>query len=444
MNPDRPHRTLSTFDLVCLVVGTVIGAGIFKAPSVVAGHMPSGTEFLLIWVLGGLITVIGALCYAELSSSLPHAGGEYHFLSVAFGKHTAYFYGWARSTVIVTGSIAILAITLGDYMSTLVDLGAHSSFVWAVASIFLLGLLNWLGIRESKRAQNTLAVLEVCGILAIIVAGFKVGEMKPLVEVFQAHQHTANYGLALVFVLLTFGGWNEAAYLSAEAKDAKRGIAKALLLGLGLVTALFLLTNLAYLSALGLSGVANSNAVAAEVFLKAYGQGSAALFSLIVVFSCLNSLNATIIFGARSAYALGRDFSTFSWLGRWHASGHPRNSLLLQLLMALAVVLLAQVTRRGFETVVEFTAPVFWFFILLVGIAVIRLRRMHPQMDRPFKVPLYPVVPLLFIAVTAWMLWSSLVYTGAGAWVGVAVLACGLVPLALERWRQRSGASPIL
>jgi len=442
MSSDRPHRTLSTFDLVCLVVGTVIGAGIFKAPSVVAGQSSTGAEFLLVWVLGGLISVIGALCYAELASSLPHAGGEYHFLSTAFGKHTAYFYGWARSTVIVTGSMAILAITLGDYMSTLVDLGPHSSYVWAFASIFFLGLVNWLGIKESKRTQNTLAVLEVGGILAIIVAGFTVAEAKPVADLFQQQQGAGSYGLALVFVLLTFGGWNEAAYLSAEAKDARRGIAKALLLGLGLVTILFLLTNLAYLSALGLSGVAQSNAVAAEVFLKAYGQESAAVFSVIVVLSCLNSLNATIIFGARSAFAVGRDFKTFSWLGHWHPSGHPRNSLLLQLLMALAVVVVAQVSRRGFETVVEFTAPVFWFFILLVGIAVIRLRRLHPDVERPFKVPLYPVLPLLFIAVTAWMLWSSLVYTGAGAWVGVAVLACGLVPLALERWRKGSASLP--
>lgn len=430
---DRPHRNLSNFDLVCLVVGTVIGAGIFKAPSVVAGQLSSGMDFLLIWVVGGLISVIGALCYAELASGWPHAGGEYHFLSKAYGKHTAYFYGWARSTVIVTGSMAILAITLGDYMTTLVDLGPYSTYSWAMMAIVLLGCINLLGIRESKRIQNALAILEVCGVLAIIVAGFKEGGGLSIVAVMHRDPHASNYGLALIFVLLTFGGWNEAAYLSAEAKDAKFGIANSLLWGLCLVTLLFFLTNFAYFAAMGLDGIATSNAVASDIFLKAYGKKSAAFFSAIVVFSCLNSLNATILFGARSAYALGQDFRSFAWIGRWHASGNPRNSLILQMFLALTVVGLAILTRQGFEAVVEFTAPVFWTFIFLVGVAVIVLRWRYPEVDRPFKVPLYPFLPVVFILVTGWMLWSSLMYAGAGAWVGVAVLACGLLPLAWER-----------
>lgn len=433
-----PQRTLSTFDAVCLVSGTVIGAGIFKAPSIVAGQMGSGIEFLLVWLIGGLISVAGALCYAELATTYPHAGGEYHYLSRAFGKSTAFFYSWARSTVIVTGSMAILAITLGDYMSTIYSLGEYSSYLWAMCTIVVLSALNVLGIREGKTTQNILTVAEFLGILAIVYAGFSKNNIVSVADLLERQSSVSNYGLAMVFVLLTFGGWNEAAYLSAEVKDEKRGVAKSLLWGLGLVTVIYLLTNLAYLSALGLSGMGKSSAVANDVFTLAFGKESAMFFSVIVIFSCLNSLNATIIFGARSAFALGRDYSLFAWLGRWHVSGNPRNSVLTQMLLAIGVIFLAIWTRQGFETVVEFTAPVFWFFILLVGISVIRLRRMHPEVDRPFKVPLYPVLPLLFIAVTGWMLWSSLMYTGAGALVGVAVLACGLVPLALERWRQRS------
>jgi amino acid transporter len=156
-----PLRTLSTLDVVCLIIGTVIGAGIFKAPSVVAGQMDSALEFLLIWLVGGLISIAGALCYAELATSHPHPGGEYHYLSKAFGKRIAFFYAWARSTVIITGSIAILAITLGDYMTTIWPLGPYSNYLWAMLSIVGTSALNLLGIRESTRTQNALTVLEV-------------------------------------------------------------------------------------------------------------------------------------------------------------------------------------------------------------------------------------------------------------------------------------------
>ena len=436
---DGPRPTLSIVDAVCLILGTVIGAGIFKAPSVVAGHVGNMSDFLIVWILGGLISIGGALCYAELSSSHPHAGGEYHFLSRAFGKHLAFFYAWARSTVIITGSIAILAITLGDYMSTILSLGPYSSYLWALIAITAVSALNLLGIRESTRVHNAMTVLEVLGIVAIVYAGFSVNGINSMGELLARQSRPTEYGLAMVFVLLTFGGWNEVSYLSAEMRDQRRGISRALVWGLGGVTLLYLLANLAYLHALGLPGMAQSNAVASDVFTLAFGKGSAMVFSVIVILSCLNSLNATMIFGARSAFAMGQDFRSFAWLGRWHHSGHPRNSLMVQAAVALAVVGLATVTRQGFETVVEFTAPVFWAFILLVGVALIVLRRRHPGLHRPFKVPLYPWLPLGFIAVTGWMLWSSLVYTGLGALVGVAVLCLGLIPLGWDALRQRPG-----
>jgi amino acid transporter len=431
-----PLRTLSTLDVVCLIIGTVIGAGIFKAPSVVAGQMDSALEFLLIWVVGGLISIAGALCYAELATSHPHPGGEYHYLSKAFGKRIAFFYAWARSTVIITGSIAILAITLGDYMTTIWPLGPYSNYLWAMLSIVGSSALNLLGIRESTRTQNALTVLEVLGIMAIVYAGFAqqgIASMDDLLARQDSHSH---YGLAMVFVLLTFGGWSEVSYLSAEVKDRRRGMSRALVLGLVAVTLLYLLANLAYLNALGLQGMAQSKAVASDVFTLAFGKGSAMVFSVIVILSCLNSLNATMIFGARSNFALGQDFRTFAWLGHWHGSGNPRNSLIVQMLISLAVVVLAIVTQQGFEAVVEFTAPVFWAFVLLVGVALIVLRQREPDLHRPFRVPLYPWLPLAFIGVTGWMLWSSLVYTGLGAWVGAAVLVCGLIPLAWEAKRH--------
>jgi amino acid transporter len=432
-----PERTVSTTDVICLILGLVIGAGIFKAPSIVAGHTGSVGDFLIVWILGGLISIGGALCYAELATSHPHAGGEYHWLSRAFGKRMAFFYGWARSTVIITGSIAILAITLGDYLSTILPLGTYSSYLWAMICIVATSGLNLMGIRESTRTQNALTVLEILGILAIVYAGFSVSSVTSMQDLMARQSSTTQYGLAMVFVLLTFGGWNEVSYLSSEIKDGRRGIHRAVIWGLAAVTVLYLLVNLAYLNALGLSGMAASSAVASDVFMLAFGRESAMVFSVIVILSCLNSLNATMIFGSRSNFAMGQDFRTFAWLGRWHGSGNPRNSLILQMLVSLAVVGLAIITRQGFETVVEFTAPVFWSFVLMVGLALFILRHRQPDLHRPYRVPLYPWLPLAFVAVTAWMLWSSLIYTGLGALVGVAVLALGLLPLGWEAWRHR-------
>ena len=175
-----------------------------------------------------------------------------------------------------------------------------------------------------------------------------------------------------------------------------------------------------------------SNALASDLFDLAYGHQSAVLFSAIVVFSCLNSINATIIFGSRSSFALGQDWKMFSWIGQWDESGSPRKAIFLQCLIALALVFGASFARESFESVVEFTAPVFWFFILLIGISLFILRKQNPDKEIPCPVPLYPVLPIIFILTVVWLLWSSLAYSGWGALVGVACLGVGAVILLFE------------
>lgn len=433
-NAKNPKHTLSTIDIVSLIVGTVLGAGIFKVPSMVAGQIQSEYFIIAVWLVGGVISLVGALCYAELASTFPHVGGEYHFLERAFGKRLAFLYGWSRSVIIVTGSIAFLAITLGDYLTKIISLGEYSGTIWAIVVTLLLSGLNALGIREGKTTQNFLTLLEIGGVVAIIVTGFMV-DPAPASAQAQAVTSTPSVGalsLAMVFVLLTYGGWNEAAYVSAEARDPKRGILKGLLFGLGLVTLLYLFVNLSYLHAFGASGMGQSSALASDLFDKAYGRGSAIIFSAIVVFSCLNSINATIIFGSRSSFALGKDWKVFRWIGDWHESGTPRKAIFLQCVIALMLILFAAFARQGFESIVEFTTPVFWFFILMVSIAVFVLRIRHPELPRPYRVPFFPFLPMIFTLSSAWLLWSSLAYSGVGALVGVACLAVGFLVLLLE------------
>jgi amino acid transporter len=428
-----PKRSLSTFDIAALIIGTILGAGIFRVPSMVAGQLNNEYFIIGAWLLGGLISIIGALCYAELATTYPSVGGEYFFLQKAYGRKLAFLYGWCRSIVIVTGSLGILGITLGDYMSKIIYLGSYSSTIWAMIVIIVLSVLNAIGIKEGKTAQNILTIVEVIGVVGIMVTGFMVQGAPP--QEVQASVTTPSFGaasLAIIFVLLTYGGWNEAAYVSAEAVDQRRGILKALILGIGVVTLLYLMVNLALLHAFGAQKMGQSNAIASDLFDLAYGRQSAIIFSSIVVFSCLNSINATIIFGSRSSFALGRDWKLFSWIGQWDESGTPRKAIFLQCVIALALIFGASFARESFESVVEFTAPVFWFFILLIGISIFILRKKNPDQEIPCPVPFYPVLPIIFIATVAWLLWSSLAYSGWGALFGVACLGIGAVILLFE------------
>jgi basic amino acid/polyamine antiporter, APA family len=454
----QPRETLGLGHAMAIIIGIVIGAGIFAMPSLVAMNSSSAGWMMFAWVLGGVISIIGALCYAELATTYPSAGGDYHFLYRAFGRHVSFLFAWSRFSVITTGSIALLAFVFGDYMSQVVPLGAYSSAIWGAASIVVLTWLNVRGVRQGTGAQVLLTVVEVLGLLLVIVAGavaFGGGLGASAPEAIQAAEAAAAsadakpfslsaFGLAMVFVLLTYGGWNEAAYISAELKNRQRNMVIAMVGSLLFVMALYLLANWAYLSGLGLAGMAKSRAVAADLLGVTFGPAASVLVSVLVAIAALTSINATIIVGARSNFALGRDWHALGKLGVWaEERGTPANAMLIQGGFALLLVLLGVATGGGFKTMVEYTAPVFWFFFLLVGIALFVLRARDPRIERPFRVPLYPVLPVLFCAASAYMLYSSLTYVGSNrflgynaAWIGVVVLAIGALLLVVV---SRSG-----
>jgi len=427
-----PKPTLSVVDAVAIIVGIVIGAGIFKTPSLVAANTPNEGAFLLAWLLGGFVSLIGAFCYAELATAYPHAGGEYHFLYRAFGQDIAYLFAWARATVIQTGSIAMLGFVFGDYASELFRLGEQSPALYAAFGVIVLTTLNVLGVRQGKWTQNILTAAKVLGLLLVVGVGlFAVTPLAPSPT--SEKPSSGAFGLAMIFVLFTYGGWNEAAYISAELKDVRQNMQRALVWGISLITVIYLLANFAYLKGLGLTGMAKSEVVAADLLRRAMGEGGATFISLLIAISALGAMNATIFTGARTNYAWGQDFRALRFLGVWHERAHtPVNALLMQGLISLALVALGAWTRKGFSTMVDYTAPVFWFFFLLTGLTLFILRTNDPENPRPFRVPLYPLVPLLFCVVCVYMLQSSLSYTGVGALVGVAVLLAGIPALLLS------------
>ena len=439
-----PLRLLSPLGAVAIIVGIVIGAGIFKTPAMVAGITGDVGWALTIWVAGALISLMGALCYAELATLYPHAGGDYHFLTRAYGKNVSFLYGWAKAMVINTGSIALLAFVFGDYMTKVLPLGANSAIYWAFLIVIALTLINLIGIHASASIQTVLTVLEVSGLVAIIIAGFGIfGNPLPAVDnppLFSSTPQLGMLGLGMVFVLLTFGGWNESAYISAELKGTSKTIVTVIVVSLAVITIIYLLVNIALINGLGLKALASSKAAPADLLGLAFGPVGEKLLGLFVAVAALTSINATMIVGARTNYAIGEDWEGLSKMGKWEASrGSPTFAYLVQGVISLALVAFGALQSDGFEAMVEFTAPVFWSFLFLVGLGLFILR-FKDRSVRPFSVPLYPITPLIFCGSCAYLAYSSITYAhskGAAA-ISFYVMLAGIVALLILRLRKVS------
>lgn len=440
MSDGTPSRVLSLADCVAIIVGLVIGTGIFSFPSIVAGVLGRPDAILTVWIAGGVVSMIGALCYAELATTYPSAGGEYHFLTRAYGPSVGFMFAWARLTVIQSGSIALFAYIFGDYASQLAPLGPNSSALYAALTILVLTVLNLTGVRQTKNFQNVLFVATLCGLGILVFAGLLSAGTDAAAAADPPPLSMAGVGTAMLLVLLTFGGWNEAAYISAEVKNPNRNMVRALLISIGVITLLYVAVNAAYLMVLGPSGMAASKAIAADVMRAAFGEVGAAAITFMILVLILDNTNITLFTGARSAYALGRDFGLFRALAKWDETrGVPSRGVMFQSAIALLIVALGAMGRQGVQTVVDYLQPVFWLFFLLTGVSLFVLRRKDPSAERPFRVPFYPITPALFCLTGAYMLYNSLVFTGGGALAGLIVLALGLPALLIARRSHGNG-----
>ncbi|MBM3607136.1 MAG: amino acid permease [Alphaproteobacteria bacterium] len=433
-----PRQVISVVDAVSFFVGIVVGIGIFRFSPLVAMNTANEYWFIGAWLAGGVATLIGALCYAEIAASKPNTGGEYHFLSSAYGRNVAVLFAWARCTVIQTGAIALVAFVFADYAAQLIPLGPYSTGIWAAVSIIGITLINIAGTMQGKATQIFFAIATVALVLIVALAGLMFSPSAPAPAP-NATLSSGALGLAMVFVLLTYGGWNEIAYLSGEMRDVKRDMLRACIWGTLVVTVLYLAVNLAYLKAFGFAGLRDSKAVGADLMRVVAGDKGAILLSIVVCAAALSTLNATIFTGARVYYSLGRDIPAFAKLAAWdERGGNPLRAFVLQAVIALALVAFGAMTRDGLSTMVDYTSPVFWFFLMLVAISLFIFRIREPGLTRPFRVPLYPVLPGIFVLICAYLLWSSLAYTGKGALAGIGILALGL-PLLLLAKRGDAG-----
>ena len=433
MATPAPARVLTVLDATSLIVGIIVGAGIYQMAPDVAKGVEGPWGLVGIWALGGLLSLCGALCYAELASAYPEQGGDYVYLQRAYGDWAGFLFGWVQLAIVRPGDIAVMAFAFATYAAAIHDPLAGVAPEWteriyAVAAAAVLTMINVLGVREGKWAQNVLTAAKVAGLLLVVATALASPERAP--TPMPATVEPVSFGLALIFVLFTYGGWNEMAYVAAEVRDPERNIGRALVIGTASVTVLYLLVNGAFLHALGHAGTAVSSAVATDTVAAVFPESAAILVSALVCVSALGAVNGLVFTGARISYALGRDHRFFAALGRWHPRlGTPATALLVQGGIAVALIL----ALGSFVGAVLYTAAAVYAFYLATTAAVPVLRRKDPDRPRPFRVPLYPLPPLVFAATCALLIWSAAVYRPWVALASALLLLAGLVVWRIER-----------
>jgi amino acid transporter len=480
---------LTLFDCVCIIVGTIIGAGIFQFPGVVASHLPNFPWFLGVWVFGGFIALVGALCFAELTTTYPDSGGDYGYLKRAYHPQIGFAFSWTAFWVIRPGNIGALAMIFGKFGVSFFEqlfqsTGYVTPFWLAILVVIAITALNGLGVVFSKTAQNCLTSTKVIGILILLGAAFAMATAgqpgsqsdasakaatngaetaSPPVEnvpperlqpqplkspvvaeaIVDKRSNWSSFWLAMVFVMFTFGGWNDIAFMASEVVDPQKNLLKSLLLGTLAVLGIYLIVNLCLVSGLGMEVLAdlgsrfeNPTSLFVE---RATGAGGAALFSALVSVSCLGGINAMIFTSPRIYWATARDYPSLTALTGSSADRKGWRSMALQCGVTILFIVTFGRKDEGIDNLVAATAPYFWLFLALTVLGLIINRYRYAGQFVGFRVPLYPLTPLIFISACGFMMyqaWSYLISKELGfaaLLIGLWVVLGMVLSLALKR-----------
>ena len=426
-------RRLTLFDLVLIGAGGAIGSGIFRTPSQVAAAVPSPAWMLAAWALGGAVTLAGALTFAELGAAMPRAGGQYVWLSEAYGGLVGFLHGWAYFLVVVTGAIAALAIVFAEYVGYFVPLGPTGTKLVALAALAVLAGINVVGVRLAAAVGDALTLAKLAALAAIVgLAVWKGAAQADAVEATGAGGvGGAGMGAAMIGVLWSYGGWQHASFAASEAKRPQRDVPLGMVLAASIVTLVYLLTNVAYLRLLPLGAIIASPHIASDAVEAAIGRAGGAAVAAAIAVSALGTAGIFTLTTPRVYWAMAERGLFFRGMGDLHPRWRtPARAILLQTAWA-AVLVLAWGT---FESLVSYVLFVDWLFFGLTGAAVFVLRRRQGPPEH-YRVPGYPLVPLAFIGMSLWFLGSTLWGQPKQALAGAALLALG-VPVYML-WKRR-------
>ncbi|MBN8884271.1 MAG: amino acid permease [Rudaea sp.] len=415
-------RRLGVWDASMIVVGGVIGSGIFRVPAAVAKQTGSATEQLIAWSLGGVIALIGALCYAELGARRPNAGGGYVYLREAFGLIVAFVYGWNLLIVNHSGAIAAVSTVFVEYFGAALGIKVANPAPWAVGTIVFLTGINWFGIRAGALTQNILTVLKLLALSVLIAVGLAAGGAPAPTAPPPPIQPLTLIG-AMMPVLFSYGGWYYVNDIAGEIRDPQRNLPRSLLLGMLLVAGCYVLANAAYLAVLGHAGLAASQAPAADVMRHVFGEPGARLIALGIAISTLGFVNISLIGAARVFQVMGADGVFFRSAGKLDPRWRSPNTALLMLAAWASVLALT----GTFEQLLNYSTVGDWIGIAAVIATLFWYRRARAEGAAPaFQMPLYPLLPMLFLVVVAWVVATTVWQNPRDAGMGVLITLAGI------------------
>lgn len=431
-------KELTLYGLTMVAVGSCIGSGIFLTPSQIASYLPSSFLIFLVWGVGGIITLTGALTFAELSSMFPQSGGVYVFLRESYGELFGFLYGWAYLLVITSGANAALSIACAYYLAFIFPLDQTGITLTAILALIIVTVINILRVKAAEVFTNVFTSLKLLGIGAVVFIGIFFGKAE--MNFFQKNSLSSNgslasaFGLALIGVLWSYGGWQHASFVAGEARDARKTIPKAMIFGAMIVSVVYLLTNLAYILLLPVNSIASSTSLAAEAVSTVLPFGGI-LVAVMIAVSTFGTLGIYTLSAPRIYYAMSRDglfFKKLAWV-------HPRfrtpvNAIVVQSVWAM-ILLLFWGTFEDLITYVVFTDWVF-FGLTAASIFIFRVRR--KDLHRPYKTLGYPVVPLIFISITFLFVINTLLNKPVHAYAGLIFLLIALPVFYLFKKRRGS------
>jgi basic amino acid/polyamine antiporter, APA family len=439
-HPTTLQRTLGLRDLILLIIGTVIGSGIFIVPGAVLRQTNGSiTLAMLVWFAGGILSLLGALTYGELSALNPKAGGLYIFIRDGFGKLPAFLYGWTLFFVMSSGSMATLAVAFSNYLGQIVPLTPLVARLAAIAMIVVVTVVNVLGTRESAKLQGWAtaikvgAILGMCAVLFTLGRGFSAGSGTEI-PIAGSNSLAAGVGTAMIGVLWAYEGWQYATFSAGETVNAQRNFPRALLIGSAALIGIYLLANLAYLAALGPIKAAKTDSIAATAMTAVVGPWASKLVAAAILISIFSATNGVTLTAPRVYYAMARDGVFFRKLANVHPRfGTPAFAVLAG--SAWAIILAATGTFEQLLTYVVFTG---WVFYALGAASIFIYRRRAENRELPYRVPGYPWTPLLFIAAAAALVLNTIVIQPNRAAIGLGLVLLGAPAYFI--WRGKGSA----
>ncbi len=428
-------RTLGFRDLVLIVIGTVIGSGIFIVPATVLAQSGGSLGIAaLVWLSAGILSLLGALTYGELGAASPDAGGLYVYIRDAFGPLSAFLYGWTAFFVISTGSVATLAVAFTGYLGQFIDVSPAMAKVIAVLLIAVIAAVNIRGARQGSNVQNWstgLKVLAIVGMsVALLVRGHGFAGVHQLWPTTFTPSLVSGVGLSMISVLWAYEGWQYVTFSAGEARDAQRTFPRAIVIGTSVLIAIYLLANVAYVAALGPSSVQTSTRVASDAVSALFGPTAGKLIAAVILVSIFSAANGITLTAPRLYYAMARDGVFFQKLAEVHARYRtPAYSILAGSVWAALLAV-----TGTFEQLLTYVVFAGWIFYGLGAVSIFVYRRRAPDAPRPFRVPGYPLTPILFVVAAAAIVLNTMFTQPGRALVGLGAVLVGIPAYVV--WRR--------